>query len=44
MIYHPAIKKPLTAVPRALQEYGGDIPAMAAGEGTAEGTAEVSDS
>ena len=33
MIYRQAIKKPFTAVLRALQEYGGDIPATAAGEG-----------
>ena len=34
MIYHPAIKKPFTGVLRALQRYGSDIPAMAAGEWT----------
>ena len=35
MILHPAIKKPFTGVLEAWQQYNGDIPAMAAGEGTA---------
>ena len=33
MIYRPAIKKPFAGVLEAWQEYGSDIPAMAAGEG-----------
>lgn len=34
MIHRPAVKKPFTGVLRALQEYGGGIPAAAAWEGT----------
>ena len=37
MIYHPAIKNPFIGVLEAWQQYGGGIPAMAAGGGDSGG-------